>query len=109
MIRDHLPQVKEQQVELEDKFQLTNQLKEQIVLLERRCSLMTAEEEELRGILEQTDRSRKMAELELVEVAERVNLLTAQVRTQRHALSSPTGRWLSVLIGWFLCYRTRVW
>ncbi|XP_027131453.1 myosin-7B-like isoform X1 [Larimichthys crocea] len=71
-------QVKEQQVELEDKFQLTNQLKEQIVLLERRCSLMTAEEEELRGILEQTDRSRKMAELELVEVAERVNLLTAQ-------------------------------
>ncbi|XP_029994304.1 myosin-7B-like [Sphaeramia orbicularis] len=71
-------QVKEQQVELEDKVQLTNQLREQIVLLERRCSLMTAEEEELRGILEQTDRSRKMAEHELVEVAERVNLLTTQ-------------------------------
>lgn len=86
MIRDHPPQVKEQQVELEDKVQLTNQLKEQMVLLERRCSLMAAEEEELRGILEQTDRSRKMAELELVEVAERVNLLTAQVQTQRLAL-----------------------
>ncbi len=71
-------------MELEDKVQLTNQLKEQIVLLERRCSLMTAEEEELRGILEQTDRVRKMAEHELVEVAERVNLLTTQVHTHKH-------------------------
>ena len=77
-----LSQVKEQQVELEDKVQLTNQLSEQIVLLERRCSLITAEEEELRGVLEHTDRSRKMAEHELVEVAERVNLLTTQVHTR---------------------------
>lgn len=76
-------QVKEQQVELEDKVQLTNQLREQVVLLERRCSLMTAEEEELREILEQTDRARKIAEHELVEVAERVNLLTTQVHTHR--------------------------
>lgn len=74
-------QVKEHQVDLEDKVQLTNQLREQIVLLERRCSLLTAEEEELRGILEQTDHSRRMAEHELVEVAERANLLTAQVQT----------------------------
>ncbi|KAG7224353.1 hypothetical protein INR49_004660 [Caranx melampygus] len=78
IIRHLQTQVKEQQVELEDKVQLTNQLREQIVLLERRCSLMTAEEEELREILEQTDRARRMAEHELVEVAERVNLLTTQ-------------------------------
>ncbi|KAM9350725.1 myosin-7B-like [Symphorus nematophorus] len=78
IIRHLQTQVKEQQVELEDKVQLTNQLREQIVLLERRCSLMTAEEEELRGVLEQTDRCRKMAEHELVEVAERVNLLATQ-------------------------------
>ncbi|KAF7653142.1 hypothetical protein LDENG_00086620 [Lucifuga dentata] len=71
-------QVKELQLELEDKVQLTNQLKEQIVLMERRCLLMAAEEEELRGILEQTDHARKMAEHELVEVAERVNLLNTQ-------------------------------
>ncbi|XP_040009415.1 myosin-7B-like [Xiphias gladius] len=77
-IRHLQTQVKEQQLELEDKVQLTSQLKEQIVLLERRCSLMTAEEEELRGILEHTDRARKMAEHELVEVTERVNLLTTQ-------------------------------
>ena len=86
-----LPQVKEQQVDLEDKVQLTNQLREQIVLLERRCTLMAAEDEELRGILEQTDRARKMAEHELVEVAERVNLLTSQVTTQSAAVSQNRG------------------
>ncbi|KAF3696369.1 Myosin-7 Myosin heavy chain 7 Myosin heavy chain slow isoform [Channa argus] len=78
LIRHLQTQVKEQQVELEDKVHLTNQLREQIVLLERRCSLMMAEEEELRSILEQTDRARKMAEYELLEVTERVNLLTTQ-------------------------------
>lgn len=71
-------------MELDDKVQLSNELKEQTVLLERRCSLMSAEEEELRGVLEQSDRARKMAEHELVEVAERVTLLTAQVQTQLH-------------------------
>lgn len=71
-------------MELEDQVQMTNQQREQIVLMERRCSLMTAEEEELRGILEQTDHARKMAEHELVEVAERVNLLSTQVQTQTH-------------------------
>lgn len=79
-------QVKEQQVDLEDKVHMNNQLREQIVLLERRCSLMTAEEEELRGILEQTDHARKTAEHELVEAAERVNMLTTQVQTQSSLL-----------------------
>eukprot|EP00066_Takifugu_rubripes_P028957 XP_011618223.1 PREDICTED: myosin-7B [Takifugu rubripes] len=78
-INRHLQtQVKEHQLELDEKLYLLSQLKEQIVMLERRCSLLTAEEEELRGILEQTDRSRKVAEHELVEVAETVNLLTKQ-------------------------------
>ncbi|XP_045911523.1 myosin-7-like isoform X2 [Micropterus dolomieu] len=78
MIRHLQTQVKEQQVDMEDKVQLTNQLREQIVLLERRCTLMTAEEEELRGILEQTDRVRRTAEQELVEVTERAHLLASQ-------------------------------
>lgn len=76
-------QVKEQQLDLDEKLYLLSQLREQLVLLERRCSLLTAEEEELRGILEQTDRSRKVAEHELVEVAETVNLLTKQVGSTR--------------------------
>uniref|UniRef100_A0A4W6CIH1 Myosin, heavy chain 7B, cardiac muscle, beta a n=1 Tax=Lates calcarifer TaxID=8187 RepID=A0A4W6CIH1_LATCA len=98
IIRHLQTQVKEHQVELEDKVQLTNQLKEQIVLLERRCSLMAAEEEELREILEQTDRGRKTAEHELVEVAERVNLLTTQntgLVTQKRKLEAE----LSLLTG----------
>ncbi|XP_060930084.1 myosin-7B-like [Limanda limanda] len=78
IIRHLQTQVKEHQVELEDKVHLTNQLKEQFLLLERRCSLMTAEEEELRLVLEQNDRVRKMAEHELLEVVERVNMLSTQ-------------------------------
>ncbi|CAB1440941.1 unnamed protein product [Pleuronectes platessa] len=78
IIRHLQTQVKEHQVELEDKVHLTNQLKEQFLLLERRCSLMTAEEEELRLVLEQNDRVRKMAEHELLEVVERVNVLSTQ-------------------------------
>ncbi|XP_030588782.1 myosin-7B-like [Archocentrus centrarchus] len=98
IIRHLQTQVKEQQVELEDKVQLTNQLREQIALLERRCALMSAEEEELRGVLEQTDRARKMAEHELVEASERVNLLTTQnvgLVNQKKKLESD----LSVLTG----------
>lgn len=73
-------QVKEQQVELEDKVQVSNQLREQVALLERRCSLLVAEEEELRGVLEHTDHARRAAEHQLVEAAERVNVLATQVR-----------------------------
>lgn len=69
-------------MELDDKVEQTNQLREQIVLLERRCTLMSAEEQELREVLEQSDRLRRTAEHELVEVAERVNLLSSQVHTQ---------------------------
>lgn len=43
---------------------------------------MMAENEELRASLEQCDRSRKLAEQELMEVSERVQLLHSQVRVQ---------------------------
>lgn len=68
-------------MELEDKVHLANQLKERLAVVERRCTLMAAEGEELRAVLEQTDHTRKMAEHELVEVTERVNLLMTQVQT----------------------------
>ncbi|XP_054628952.1 myosin-7B-like [Dunckerocampus dactyliophorus] len=70
--------IKVQKAELDDRVQLANQLREQVVLLERRCTLMAAEEEELRCVLEQADRARKMAEHELVEVADRANQLNTQ-------------------------------
>lgn len=48
-------------------------------MVERRNNLMQAEIEELRAALEQTERSRKMAEQELVDASERVGLLHTQV------------------------------
>uniref|UniRef100_A0A4W5QRE2 Myosin tail domain-containing protein n=1 Tax=Hucho hucho TaxID=62062 RepID=A0A4W5QRE2_9TELE len=47
-------------------------------MVERRSSLMQAEVEELRDALEQTERSRKMAEQELTDACERVGLLHSQ-------------------------------
>ena len=41
---------------------------------------MQAELEELRALLEQTERARKLAEQELLDVSERVQLLHSQVR-----------------------------
>ena len=54
-------------------------MKEQVAMVERRNILMLAEIEELRAALEQTERSRKAAEQELVDASERVGLLHSQV------------------------------
>uniref|UniRef100_A0A674JTU5 Myosin heavy chain 7B n=1 Tax=Terrapene triunguis TaxID=2587831 RepID=A0A674JTU5_9SAUR len=53
-------------------------LKEQAAALERRNNLLLAEVEELRAALEQAERGRKLAEQELLEATERVNLLHSQ-------------------------------
>ncbi len=55
------------------------ELKEQVAVIERRNTLLAAEVEELRALLEQNDRARKLAEHELLEATERVNLLHSQV------------------------------
>lgn len=47
--------------------------------MERRNNLLQAELEELRAVVEQTERSRKLAEQELIETSERVQLLHSQV------------------------------
>ena len=47
--------------------------------MERRANLQQAEIEELRATLEQTERSRKIAEQELLDASERVQLLHTQV------------------------------
>lgn len=49
-------------------------------MCERRSNLMQAEMEEIRAALEQTERSRKLAEQELLDASERVQLLHAQVQ-----------------------------
>lgn len=65
---------------MDDTQRHNDDLKEQAAALERRNNLLLAEVEELRAALEQAERGRKLAEQELLEATERVNLLHSQVR-----------------------------
>lgn len=67
------------QLELDETIHQNEELKEQMVVTERRNNLLAAEVEELRAQLEQNERARKLAEHELLEATERVNLLHSQV------------------------------
>uniref|UniRef100_A0A8C1JYZ5 Myosin, heavy chain 7B, cardiac muscle, beta b n=1 Tax=Cyprinus carpio TaxID=7962 RepID=A0A8C1JYZ5_CYPCA len=78
MVRNLQLQIKDLQLELDEFIHQCEDLKEQVMVTERRNTLLTAELEELRGVVEQTDRIRKVAEHELLESTERVNLLHAQ-------------------------------
>ncbi|XP_071384728.1 myosin-4-like [Centroberyx affinis] len=71
-------QLKEVQIHLEDALRNNDDMKEQVAMSERRSNLMQAEIEEIRGALEQTERSRKIAEQELLDASERVQLLHSQ-------------------------------
>lgn len=77
------------QLELDDTLHRNEELKEQVVVTERRNTLLAAEVEELRALGEQNDRARKLAEHELLEATERVNLLHSQVGI---TLKSPKAR-----------------
>lgn len=64
---------------MDDSLRTNDDLKEQLAMVERRANLMQAEVEEIRAALEQTERSRKVAEQELLDASERVQLLHTQV------------------------------
>ncbi|KAB1266377.1 Myosin-3, partial [Camelus dromedarius] len=66
------------QLHLDDALRGQEDLKEQLAIVERRANLLQAEVEELRATLEQTERSRKIAEQELLDASERVQLLHTQ-------------------------------
>ncbi|NXF42046.1 MYH6 protein, partial [Nyctibius bracteatus] len=70
--------LKDTQLQLDDALRATEELKETVAMMERRNNLVQAELEELRAVAEQTERARKMAEQELLEATERVQLLHAQ-------------------------------
>uniref|UniRef100_A0A8D0KWR4 Myosin heavy chain n=1 Tax=Strix occidentalis caurina TaxID=311401 RepID=A0A8D0KWR4_STROC len=70
--------LKDTQIHLDDALRTQEDLKEQVAMVERRANLMQAEVEELRAALEQTERSRKVAEQELLDATERVQLLHTQ-------------------------------
>ncbi|GCB85713.1 hypothetical protein scyTo_0026429, partial [Scyliorhinus torazame] len=66
------------QLELDETIRQNDDYKEQIAASERHSNLLVAELEELRAVLEQSERGRKLAEQELLEAVERVNLLHSQ-------------------------------
>ncbi|XP_039991906.1 myosin-4-like [Xiphias gladius] len=77
-LRNMQAHLKEQALHLDDALRSQEDLKEQVAMVERRSSLMQAEVEELRAALEQSERSRKLAEQELIDACERVGLLHSQ-------------------------------
>uniref|UniRef100_A0A8C4YXT4 Myosin-7 n=1 Tax=Gadus morhua TaxID=8049 RepID=A0A8C4YXT4_GADMO len=70
--------LKDSQIQLDESLRANEDLKENMAIVERRNNLMQAELEELRSALEQTERCRKLAEQELLDVSERVQLLHSQ-------------------------------
>ncbi|KAK5607098.1 Myosin-6 [Crenichthys baileyi] len=70
--------LKDAQLQLDDSLRANDDMKENLAIVERRNNLLQAELEELRAALEQTERSRKLAEQELLDVGERVQLLHSQ-------------------------------
>ncbi|XP_068437510.1 myosin-6-like [Clinocottus analis] len=70
--------LKDVQLQLDDALRANDDLKENIAMVERRNTLMQAELDELRSVVEQTERARKLAEQELLDVTERVQLLHSQ-------------------------------
>ncbi|NWZ17148.1 MYH1B protein, partial [Agelaius phoeniceus] len=71
-------QIQDTQIHLDDAVRAQDELKEQVAMVERRANLLQAEVEELRAALEQTERSRKLAEQELLDATERAQLLHTQ-------------------------------
>uniref|UniRef100_A0A3Q2NNN4 Myosin-7 n=1 Tax=Fundulus heteroclitus TaxID=8078 RepID=A0A3Q2NNN4_FUNHE len=70
--------LKDCQIQLDEAVRANDDFKENMAIVERRNNLLQAELEELRAALEQTERSRKLAEQELLDVSERVQLLHSQ-------------------------------
>ncbi|KAM5135181.1 myosin-1B isoform 2-T2 [Mantella aurantiaca] len=77
-LRNVQGQLKDAQLHLDDAIRGNDDLKEQLAIVERRNNLMQVEIEEMRSALEQTERGRKVAEQELLDVTERVQLLHSQ-------------------------------
>ncbi|XP_050018445.1 myosin-4 isoform X4 [Alexandromys fortis] len=77
-LRNTQGMLKDTQLHLDDALRGQDDLKEQLAMVERRANLMQAEIEELRASLEQTERSRRVADQELLDASERVQLLHTQ-------------------------------
>uniref|UniRef100_A0A674PLE3 Myosin, heavy chain 6, cardiac muscle, alpha n=1 Tax=Takifugu rubripes TaxID=31033 RepID=A0A674PLE3_TAKRU len=70
--------MKDLQMQLDDAHHANDDMRENTALLERRHNLIQAELEEVRAAFEQTERTRKLAEQELTDITERMQLLHSQ-------------------------------
>ncbi|XP_067860434.1 myosin-4 [Heptranchias perlo] len=77
-LRNVQSQLKDAQIHIDETLRSNEDLKEQLAMSERRNNLQQAEIEEMRAALEQTERARKVAEQELIDASERVQLLHSQ-------------------------------
>ncbi|KTF91998.1 hypothetical protein cypCar_00013129 [Cyprinus carpio] len=77
-IQAALEEAEDSQLQLDDSLRAIDDLKEYIAIVERRNTLPQAELEELRAVLEQTERERKLSEQELLDVTENLQLLHSQ-------------------------------
>lgn len=78
-------------LQVDDGTRLNSELKEQVAVAERRNALLQAEVEELRSLQEQTERSRRLAEEELLEATEKINLFHVQVGPINSPLAASAG------------------
>uniref|UniRef100_G1PC91 Myosin motor domain-containing protein n=1 Tax=Myotis lucifugus TaxID=59463 RepID=G1PC91_MYOLU len=71
-------QLKDSQLQLDDALRSNEDLKEQLAITERRSGLLLEELEEMKVALEQTERTRRLSEQELLDASDRVQLLHSQ-------------------------------
>ncbi|XP_077022094.1 myosin-13-like isoform X2 [Tamandua tetradactyla] len=71
-------QLRDSQLQLDDALTGNEDLKEQLAIADRRNGLLLEELEELKAALEQTERTRRLSEQELLDASDRVQLLHAQ-------------------------------
>ncbi|MEJ1273101.1 hypothetical protein NN561_003960 [Cricetulus griseus] len=71
-------QLKDSQLHLDDALRSNEDLKEQLAIVERRNGLLQEELEEMKVALEQTERTRRLSEQELLDSSDRVQLLHSQ-------------------------------
>ncbi|CAK7318384.1 MYH13 [Vulpes lagopus] len=71
-------QLKDSQLHLDDALRSNEDLKEQLAIVERRNGLLLEELEEMKAALEQTERTRRLSEQELLDASDRVQLLHSQ-------------------------------
>lgn len=84
--------LKDSQLHLDDALRSNEDLKEQLAIMERRNALLLEELEEMKVALEQTERTRRLSEQELLDASDRVQLLHSQVRPSSSTQGPPWGQ-----------------